>query len=82
MRFKYWLKSLLSTSACRRRVRRSSPGVRLSLEAMEDRLTPSYTVVDLGTLGGTFSDAADLNNSAQVTAGTMPHMLMRSFRQV
>src|SRR5437870_2462836 len=36
------------------------------LENLEDRRCPSYTILDLGTLGGTASLAADVNESSQV----------------
>jgi probable HAF family extracellular repeat protein len=39
----------------------------LYLEVLEGRLAPSYSIADLGTLGGTSSQALALNNTGQVT---------------
>jgi probable HAF family extracellular repeat protein len=39
---------------------------RLLVEALEDRLCPSYATIDLGTLGGAFSEARAVNESGQV----------------
>jgi hypothetical protein len=40
---------------------------RLSVEALEDRTQPSaYTVADLGTLGGEYSEGYGLNDRGQV----------------
>src|SRR5262245_48918399 len=60
-----FVKSLTSTRT-RRQTRRARLASRLCLEALEDRVVPSWTVVDLGTLGGARSEATDLNASAQV----------------
>ena len=45
--------------------RRSSPA-RLRLETLEDRRLLSYSVTDLGTLGGNYCQANDINASGQV----------------
>ena len=44
------------------------PTRRLIVEPLEDRLCPSYTAIDLGTLGATYtsSDASAMNASGQV----------------
>src|SRR5262245_62230329 len=45
------------------------PGSRrpaLYVELLEDRATPCYSITDLGTLGGTSSQAFALNNVGQV----------------
>jgi probable HAF family extracellular repeat protein len=48
-------------------------GRHLWLEPLEPRLLPSYTVTDLGTLGGTSSQAFGLNGRGQaVGAATLP----------
>jgi probable HAF family extracellular repeat protein len=65
MSFVNLFKSLTLTSSRRRPTRRPS-SARLSLEALEDRCMPSYSVIDLGTLGGTISHADDVNASGQV----------------
>jgi probable HAF family extracellular repeat protein len=66
MSFKNFLKSLTSTSSHRRRTRRRPSSARLCLEALEDRCVPSFSVIDLGTLGGSDSQANDINASGQV----------------
>src|SRR6185436_9400809 len=45
---------------------RRRPTRRLTLEPLDDRLCPSYTALDLGTLGGTSSSAYAVNASGQV----------------
>jgi probable HAF family extracellular repeat protein len=56
----------LSKMFRRSRVKRQPATRRLVLEALEDRLCPSSTVLDLGTLGGTYSNASAVNSSGQV----------------
>ncbi|MFO0954048.1 MAG: Calx-beta domain-containing protein [Isosphaeraceae bacterium] len=43
----------------------------LRLESLEDRSVPSYLVTDLGTLGGNYSSAHDINASAQVVGSSL-----------
>src|SRR5262249_34946270 len=50
----------------RRTTPRHLPGRRLELEALEDRLCPSYAVIDLGSFSGTWSDAYSVNEAGQV----------------
>src|SRR5262249_32431154 len=66
MRFINLFKSLTSFSSPRQALRRRSPAAQPHLEDLEDRLTPSYSIIDLGTLGGGYSQAYDINASAQV----------------
>ena len=62
-----FFKSLTSTSTRRRPIRCRPVVGQLRVEPLEDRSLPSgYTFTDLGTLGGTHSDTADLNASGQV----------------
>jgi probable HAF family extracellular repeat protein len=51
-----------------RRTRAPRPRLtrRLLVEALEDRLCPSYTTIDLGTLGGMSSFVLAVNESGQV----------------
>src|SRR5262245_6015849 len=76
-----WLRSMLDSLKLRwarphareqrdRRDRRAAAPIRLHLEELESRLVPSsYVVTYLGTLGGAYSSADDVNVSGQV-AGT------------
>ena len=73
MRFFSWLETLKLAPSRRRAergeargVRRRSPWARPSVEALEDRCVPSYSVIDLGTLGGSYSQGNDINASGQV----------------
>src|SRR5262245_45037549 len=74
-----WLRTLLasmkprSSSTPVRRTPRRAMASRLRVEALEDRCVPAlYAVTDLGTLGGSFTTATDLNQAGQVVgyAGT------------
>ena len=75
MRFPSWLDGLTSTFSRRRtrpaqaRGRRHKLASRkLSVELLEDRCVPSatYTVIDLGALGGQGSFPTNINGSGQV----------------
>jgi probable HAF family extracellular repeat protein len=61
MWFKNFLKSLTSSSSRRQPTHGRPPTSRLYLEALEDRSVPSYSITDLGTLGGSVSQANDIN---------------------
>ena len=67
MWFKDLVESLTSSSSRRQPTRRRPPTSRLYLEALEDRWVPSYSIIDLGTLGGDVSRANDLNASGQTS---------------
>jgi hypothetical protein len=62
-------KSLTSSPSRRRPTRRRPSSARLSLEALEDRCVPSYSVIGLGTLGGSYSYVADINVPARSSGG-------------
>src|SRR5262249_16203639 len=67
MSFHSWLKKFRSVPAPRRIQPSRRTRQRLSIEVLEDRTVPAqYSVTDLGTLGGPFSVAADLNEVGQV----------------
>ena len=50
----------------------SRPTHRLAMEPLEDRLCLSYSTIDLGTLGGTFSNATAVNASGRSSACPTP----------
>src|SRR5262249_231647 len=54
----------------RRRCRRAA-GCRfqLAIQCLEDRRVPSYSITDLGTFGGTISDAYGINSRGEVVGG-------------
>lgn len=59
---------LFPNSRARPGSNRRRPTSRLTLQPLEDRLCPSYTTIDLGTLGATYtsSSASAVNASGQV----------------
>lgn len=66
-----WFKSLFTSMALvypRRKLPRRRPSsARLRWESLENRWTPSsYSIIDLGTLGGLHSHANGMNETAQV----------------
>src|SRR5262245_6445438 len=68
MSFSRWLgRTVLETVRLKDALKnRPTPRCRPQLESLEDRLCPSYTITDLGSLGGGYSDAVALNESGQV----------------
>lgn len=79
MSFTKWLRRLPSycrfgttNRKSRRAARCEAPKrARLQLESLEDRCVPSaYTVTDLGTLGGYYSFATDVNETGQVVGSS------------
>lgn len=66
MSFRNLWKSLKSKSLRSRQSRRRPRPSRLGLEMLESRLTLSYTVIDLGTLGGSSATASDINATGQI----------------
>jgi probable HAF family extracellular repeat protein len=70
MWFKNFLKSLTSSSSRRQPTHGRPPTSRLYLEALEDRSVPSYSITDLGTLGGSVSQANDVNAYGQVVGSS------------
>jgi probable HAF family extracellular repeat protein len=79
MSFTSWLRNLRSAiglgpveGAHRRQRSLRAATHRPRLELLEDRCTPStYSVTDLGTLGGRYGYAADINASGQVASAVL-----------
>jgi probable HAF family extracellular repeat protein len=77
MSFKNLFQSLTRSSSRRRPIRRPA-STHLSLEALERRDVPSYSVIDLGTLGSSngYSHASDINAVGQVVGESNDHAFL------
>jgi probable HAF family extracellular repeat protein len=78
MSFKNLFKSLTSSSSRRQPTRRPS-SAHLCLEALEQRDVPSYSVIDLGSLGGglySYTHAYDINAAGQAVGKSNGHAFL------
>jgi probable HAF family extracellular repeat protein len=66
MWFKTFRKSRAAASSRRQPTRLRSHTTRLQLEALEHRDVPAYLITNLGTLGGNYIEATDINTTGQV----------------